>query len=95
METQPHGGRLRAEKGGYPVGEVIAPAWVNMPPGTFWLKTLGPESTWGSDVREQRPRVKSAGFPDPLDTMGTCELHSFNDSWGATDGACVLGFGTC
>lgn len=45
METQPHGGRLRAEKGGYPVGEVTAPAWVNMPPGTFWLKTLGPEST--------------------------------------------------
>ena len=87
METQPHGGRLRAEKGGYPAGEVIAPAWANMPPGTFWLKTLGPERIRGTDGREQRPRVKSARLPDLQDTMVTCELHPFNDPWVATDGA--------
>lgn len=68
------------QKGEVARREVAAPAWASMPPGTFWMTTLDSERTRRTDGREQRPRVKLARFLNPLGTMVTRELCSFNNS---------------
>lgn len=52
VEIRPHGGRLRAETGGH------CPSMGPYATQNF----LDPEGTRGADGRQQRPRVKLAGF---------------------------------